>query len=154
MGDCYYGICHDCKRYIDLDKFYAWRTYKGADHSTIDNTKLEDYKNDSWIYRALRLHIFLSSHNGHRVGVYPEHDIDEDELKESKEQYPWPEGLRDLIERIDLTPSVGRLIINTRLGEIFIDDRSDDINCFRFIDGKRVDTKILTKKGLNVKESK
>lgn len=142
MGTYYYGVCHDCGRYIDLDKFYGWAAYKNADHCTIEKTELDDYKTNGWIYRALRLHIFLYTHNGHKVGVYDEHNIDICELKES---FPWPVGLKDLTKKIDMSPSVGRLIINTRFGEIVIDDRGHDINCFRFVDGKRVDTKLLEK---------
>ena len=140
MGTCYLGICHDCKQFIDLDKFYGWNAYQGADNSTIEKTELEDYKTDGWIYRAMRLHIFLYTHNGHRVGVYSEHETDRDGLQE---QYPWPVGLKSLVERIDMVPSIDRLIINTPFGEIIIDKRGKDINCFRFINGKRVDTVLL-----------
>lgn len=140
MGTCYFGICHDCKQFIDLDKFYGWNAYQGADHATIEKTKLKDYKTDGWIYRAMRLHIFLYSHNGHRLGVYSGHETN---LEVLQEQYPWPAGLRSLVETIDMVPSINRLIINTPWGEIFIDKRGKDINCFRFINGKRVDTVLL-----------
>lgn len=140
MGTCYRGICHDCKQYVDLDKFYGWSAYQDADHATIEKTELEKYKNDGWIYRAMRLHIFINTHQGHRVGVYSEHEMDLDGLKE---QYHWPTGLRSLVEKIDMVPSLDRLVISTRFGEIFIDQRGKDINCFRFVDGKRVDTVLL-----------
>lgn len=144
MGTTYHGICFTCKKYIDLDKFFEWDSYKGADHSTIQMTDLEKFKTNFWIYRALRLHIFLSSHNGHKIGVYPDNEIDIYE-REFKEQYPWPTSLSTLTEKIDMAPSVSRLIINTALGEIFIDDRKTDINCFRFINGNRIDTILLGK---------
>ena len=141
MGTIYYGVCHDCKKFIDLGKFSDWRSYEDADHATIEKTSLEDYKTDHWICRTLRLHIFLYQHNGHRIGVYTEHDFDVQD--DYTEQFPWPSGLRKLTEEIDMMPSVDRVVINTPLGQIYIDNRKDDINCFRWIDGKRVDTKLL-----------
>jgi len=149
MGTCYYAVCHECKKYIDLDKFYGWATYNGADPCTIDKVDLADYKKDGWIYRALRLHIFLYAHNGHKLGVYSEHEAEnvssehESERDKLEEQYPWPSGLKYLTEQIDMSPSIGRLIITTRFGDIVIDDRGSDINCFRFVDGERIDTQLL-----------
>lgn len=143
MGTQYYGVCKDCKQYIALDKFYAWNAYHEADHSTIDNSDLEEFKNDAWIFRALRLHVFLAHHNGHRVGVLSEYDINN--LDDLTEQFPWPEQFKYLVEQIDMRPLVGRIVINTNFGEIYIDHRKNDVNCFRFIDGKRVDTVLLNK---------
>jgi hypothetical protein len=145
MGTLYYGVCKDCKRYIELDKFYSWSAYSDADHLTIDSTDLEEYKTDRWLYRALRLHIFLKAHNGHRVGVYTEHEFDVVDEKEFVEQFPWPAGLKHLTEKIEMAPSLDRLIIKTRLGDIYIDDTRNTVNCFRFVDGKRVDTVLLEK---------
>jgi hypothetical protein len=143
MGTLYYGVCHDCKRYIELDKFYGWRSYFDADHSSVEVTDLDEYKTNSWIYSALRLHIFLNAHNGHRVGVYTEHQFDK--IDEFVEQFPWPIGLKHLTERIEMAPALDRLIIKTRLGEIYIDDTKNFVNCFRFVDGERVDTVLLEK---------
>ena len=144
MSTLYYGVCQDRKIFIDLDKFYAWATYREqADHSTIQLTDLNDYKEDGWIYRALRLHIFIESHNGHRLGVYTEHEFDCHDNSFS-EQYKWPIPLQKLTEQIDMSPSLDRIIINTHLGEVFIDNRGKDINCFRFINGKRIDIELFS----------
>ena len=142
MGTIYYGICHDCKQYVNLDKFYSWRSYQDADHSSIDNTNLEEFKTNGWISKALRLHIFLHAHNGHRIGVYTEHDCLHEDMQE---QFPWPDSLKRLTEYIDMSPLVDRVMIKTSLGDIYIDDRGEDINAFRFINGIRVDTSLLIK---------
>lgn len=148
MGTCYYGICQDCKRWINLDKFWSWSACQNADHASIEKTDLEEYKENGWIYRALRLHIFLATHNGHRIGVYSEHEEESESRgnEEWREQYPWPTSLLPLIEKIDMVPSVDRIIINTPLGEVYIDNRRDVINCFRFVNGKRIDTVLLEAK--------
>ena len=148
MGTCYCCICHDCKKFIDLDKFYSWAALANADHSNLDNEDLEDYKTDMWIYKALRLQLFIHTHNGHRIEVGSEHHFDGFDNETGYhpgyiEQYPWPKGLRKFIEEIDMPPSIDRIIINTHLGKLYIDNRKDDINCFRTINGKRVDTKLL-----------
>ena len=146
MGTCYCCICHDCKKFIDLDKFYSWAALANADHSNLDNEDLEDYKTDGWIYRALRLQLFIHSHNGHKIEVCTEHYFDGlNDHDGYSEQYPWPKGLRKFTEEIDMPPSIDRIIINTHLGKLYIDNRKDDINCFRSINGKRVDTKLLEK---------
>lgn len=83
MGTIYYGVCHDCKQYVDLDKFDSWGMppVQGDDYS--------DEKNDDWIFRALRLHAFIFMHNGHKIGIYT--DTDDNFYRDDfKEQWPWP----------------------------------------------------------------
>ena len=79
MGTCYYGVCHDCRQFVDLDKFYGWAPWR--DWADLDKEDLDKFKG-GWIYRSMRLHFFLHLHNGHRVGVYTEHDIERFEPKE------------------------------------------------------------------------
>ena len=147
MGTIYYGVCHDCKQYIDLDKFYSWSAYPADDHdyADIDQETLQEYHNDGFIYRSLRLHFFMTRHRGHRIGVYTEHEIFDRLIEEEYEQvYPWPGAGEKQADIIDFTdPKADRLVIKTVHGDIFLDVRSDGINCFRFINGERVDTLVL-----------
>ena len=53
------------KMQSDLDKFYSWAAYKDENEGTVDKTELKDYLNEGWVYRALRLHIFLKAHTAH-----------------------------------------------------------------------------------------
>ena len=145
MGTTYYGACHDCKQKIDLDNFYSW--YGNTEELTsIDCEILANFHNDGFIYRALRLHFFIGKHNGHKLGVYIEdtHGIDDYVLV-----YPWPRQKEDQVAEIDFTdPKASRLIIKTKFGNIVIDVRGKDVNCFRFKNNiessdKRVDTVLL-----------
>ncbi len=143
MGICYYCVCHDCKEYIDLDKFYSWSAYSDDDsgYADIDKEDFDDYKNDGFIYRSLRLHYFIAKHPGHRIEVLTENHFETDNLKEV---YPWPSLGIEGYDEIDFTdPKSGRIVIKTSIGNIFIDKKSDGINCFRTVGGKRVDTMLL-----------
>ena len=145
MGTVYYGACHDCEQKIDLDKFYSWYGYTD-ELTSIDHESLADFHNDGFIYRTLRLHFFIGKHNGHRLGVYTEH---ESNIEEYTQVYPWPHGQEDQVDEIDFTDTkAGRLIIKTKFGKVFIDIRKEDVNCFRFKHGiesadSRVDTVLL-----------
>lgn len=146
MGTCYYGVCHDCKEYIDLDKFYSWSAYKGenSDYADLDKEDLNEYKNNYFIYRSLRLHFFMAKHPGHRIEVMTEHNDIFYEGSGYKQVYPWPSKGRDAIEVLDFTdPKAGRLIVRTKYGDIYLDVRNDGINCFRFVKGVRKDTLLL-----------
>ncbi|KKL11933.1 hypothetical protein LCGC14_2540800 [marine sediment metagenome] len=71
MGTCYHGVCLDCKKFVHLDKYWDWAAYdKECDKN------LNDYKTDRWVSAAMTLHLFLDSHNGHRVGVYSDHEFE------------------------------------------------------------------------------
>lgn len=84
MGTISYGVCHDCKQYIDLDKFGPW----GELPSPADD--LNDFKANPWLFRTLRLHAFIHTHNGHRIRVCADSDDDAYLLDDFEEQYPWP----------------------------------------------------------------
>lgn len=140
MGTIYYGACHDCKVQINLDKFYSWYGYE-SELNQIDKETLDDFKSDGFIYRTLRLHYFIGKHQGHRLGVYTEHD----DLN-YKEVYPWPIVKEGAVDEIDFTdPKASRLIVKTKHGDIFLDIRPDGVNCFRFV-GNRLDTLLLPAK--------
>lgn len=83
MGTVYYGVCHDCKQYIDLDKFCSWGVLPLPDDD------MDDFKTDDWIFRTLRLHAFIYAHNGHRIKICSETD-DSFYRYDFKEQFPWP----------------------------------------------------------------
>ena len=80
MGTDYYAICHDCKEYIDLYKFWKWWPLSES-YGDLENEDFEQYKKDDrWIFSSLRLHLFMIHHRGHRIGVYSEHFGEEVEL--------------------------------------------------------------------------
>ncbi|KKN12009.1 hypothetical protein LCGC14_1020770 [marine sediment metagenome] len=60
-------------------------------------------------------------------------------------QHKWPKSLLKLTEEIEMGSGIDRLIVKTPLGKIIIDSRLKDVNCFYFVDGKRVDTILLSK---------
>lgn len=75
MAYSFYGVCHDCKEYVDLYKFWQWpatgdHTY--ATMQTCATEELEPYKDDWFIRNSVILHLFLHEHEGHRIGVYYE----------------------------------------------------------------------------------
>ena len=158
MGTIYYCLCHDCKAYVDLDKFYSFSCYEAdvfgvRSHADIDKERLEEF-GAGFVYRSLRLQYFMRTHTDHRLGVHTEHDVekfdwydDEDDIK-WKEEIPWPRSGHGVDDTIDLTdPKVGRIVMKTRFGELYIDHRVDGLNCFRFdADGKRVDVMLLEAK--------
>ena len=71
MGTCYHGVCLDCKKFIHLDKYWDW-----AGYCEEYDTDLSDYKTDRWVSAAMKLHIFLQLHNGHRLGIYSDHEFE------------------------------------------------------------------------------
>lgn len=149
MGVCYYGICHGCKQYIDLDKFYSFASCEGAVEAiaNLDKEDLAFYQQENFTYRSLRLFTFMHLHKGHCVEVQNEHDffeLREYEYDKWKEVYPWPRPNSECLDLIHWDdPKAGRLIIRTRLGEITLDYLPQGINCFRFVNGERVDTLLL-----------
>ena len=104
MGTIYYGLCLDCKHQIDLDKFYSWSAPNSADYANLKAQNLNDFANTGFIYRSLRLHFFMSRHQGHRLGVYSEHEIDH-KFKEDKfkEVYSWPRSGEEQVDKSDFT---------------------------------------------------
>jgi hypothetical protein len=123
MGTTYYGICHDCREFIDLDKFYGWNVVgAGREYADIDKEDLSRF-NAGWVYRSLRLHFFLARHDGHRLSVRTEHAfegwlaITEDKEKPWKEVAPWPQSHDEATETIDFSdPKAGRLFVKTVFG--------------------------------------
>lgn len=138
MSLLFYGVCLDCKEHIDLDKFYSWSAYCGEDsgYADIDKEDLSNY-GEFFVYRSLRLHLFMEKHQGHRIGVYTNNEI---EIGDTKEVFPWPGSGNTQDDTVDFSdPKAGRLTIKTRLGDVFIDDLGRYINCFRHINGVRHD---------------
>ena len=153
MGTCYYGVCHDCKEYIDLDKFYGWNPGHRS-IADIDKEDLAEWFSGSWVYRSMRLHYFIGLHNGHRIAVVDEHswegwaDKHPDHIAVWKEIAPWPHQSETASDMIDFTdPKAGRLVIKTKFGDITLDVRRDGVNCFRFAGAEtaanRIDTLLL-----------
>ena len=153
MGTMWYVRCLDCKEYMDLDKFYSFVAYRQdwCGYASIDKENLDDYKNDGFIYRSLRLHFFIDQHRGHRIAVENKHEAEDwldvaGDQQEYRQVFPWPAPGNEAQDVIDFTdPKAGRLIIKTRFGDIFMDHRNDGVNCFRFVDGERIDTLLLPK---------
>lgn len=161
MGTTYYGYCDDCKTKIDLDKFYSWSAYSDdREVADIEKENLDDFRNDGWIYRSLRLHWFMQKHDSHRQGVCTEHDLVRDGYAE---QGKWPRAGNDSHDEIDWTdPKAGRLVIRTRYGEVFLDylpassfsgvqepQNKGRVNCFRFTRNGREDVLLLTEDDAN-----
>jgi hypothetical protein len=141
MGICYYGVCLDCKEYIDLDKFYSFSPWKS--HADIDKENFDEYKTDSYIYRSLRLQWFISQHDGHRLSVGTEHELDIFG-NDYKEVFPWPSMGEHARDEIDLTdPKFGSVVLKTKYGDIYINKMGNRLSCFRFVKGKRIDTLLL-----------
>lgn len=67
MGNIYTVYCDDCKCQHDLGKFWDW---------------LESPKNEAegnlkvWTERSEHLHDFIARHNGHRIGVWHENEVE------------------------------------------------------------------------------
>ena len=153
MGVIYYGLCHDCKNYIDLDKFYSFAVIDDASNADLCKENLDEYgDNKGFIFRSLRLQSFIKAHRDHRIGVHTEHTVEEfwydrdDAKDEWKEQMKWPmkawgEGSQDGIDFTD--PKAERLEVRTRLGTIYIDVRYDGVNCWTMDGGPRRDWLIL-----------
>lgn len=88
MGTIYYGVCDDCRQYIDLDKFYSWAPPTYASIWTEDLSTYDEY----FVVRALRLNYFIKEHNGHRVSVRTEHEVEffSEDHPMYEQVYPWP----------------------------------------------------------------
>src|SRR5689334_2588295 len=99
MGTCYYGVCHDCKKTIDLGKFYwgSAAVYAGRDEEdhlsakevrqTYENWFPKDERLDGafrpWIFLA-----FIGKHAGHRIDF-----LIEDNAYDLPDEYTpeWPD---------------------------------------------------------------
>ena len=140
MGVIYYALCDDCREYINLDKFYSFCPIR-----TIQDIEVEDLTEygAGFIYRSLRLHFFMSHHVAHRVGVYHEDDC-ATRRQHFTEVFHWPTGGETGTDSIDLRDrNAPRLVVRTAFGDVYLDTRNDGINCFRFVNGERVDTLLL-----------
>ena len=87
MGVIYYGMCLDCKQYVDLGKFYSRAGYAGTYNQLKEELEkdLNEYKNDDFIYPSLKLHFFIQEHQGHRLGIYDENDFDDMNYPDSED---------------------------------------------------------------------
>lgn len=143
MGTCFAGLCHDCKEAVDLDKFYSFCPISSL--ADLEAEDLAEY-NESFIYRSLRLHLFMEAHKGHRLGVYRDSESAYEEASETyTSTFPWPSKGQAQTDHIDLRDGkTPRVILQTRDGDLYIDRLPQGINCFRFdANGKRVDTLLL-----------
>jgi hypothetical protein len=97
MSTFFYGCCLDCKQKIFLDKFYDWAsteslTWRNGFNAPMTAKPLQDYCalddedfanfDHLWVWKSLKLHWFINKHQGHRVGVWNEHDDFVWDLKE------------------------------------------------------------------------
>jgi hypothetical protein len=158
MGTTTYGLCHECKNYVDLDKFYSFATCTSGGYADIDKETLDEFIQEhdtGWVYRSMRLQYFLKAHTDHRVGVHTEHDIEQfgwydgDNNGGWVEQFPWPhktygEGVTDGVDFTD--PKAERLVINTKHGDVYLDVRTDGVNCWSMSGGPRRDFLIIPAK--------
>jgi len=88
----YYGACHDCQKYIDLDKFGDWASYDiELNSSDPTNEDLDYYKTYNFVHKCLRLHFFMQKHPGHRIEVLNwDTFYDSGKWDLYKEVYYWP----------------------------------------------------------------
>lgn len=83
MSVNYYIICQDCKSWADMDSFYIcsylqsespdnWSQKKNAFMETDELDQICE-KWSAWTGRAVG---FVLAHQGHKIGIYSEHEID------------------------------------------------------------------------------
>ena len=141
MGTCFAGLCHDCKESVDLDKFYSFCPIR-----TLADLEVEDLSDygESFVYRSLRLHLFMEHHKGHRLGVYRDSDAEYENAEDYEATFHWPEKGCVETDIIDLRDKkTPRVILQTMHGDLYIDNLGSGVNCFRFEDGSRIDTLLL-----------
>jgi len=81
MGNIYYATCLECKEAIRLGKYFDWKPVVTSDNMTVQSvieetieSINEENQTNAWIKLALRLHYFLSIHNGHKIWIGHEND--------------------------------------------------------------------------------
>ena len=148
MGTTTYCLCHDCKNYIDLDKFYSFASCAPGGYADIDKEDLSEF-GKGFIYRSLRLQYFIRTHTDHRIGVHTEHDVEQFGWYDSGdggwiEQFPWPRKAYGETDSVDFSdPKASRLVVKTKYGEVYLDVRVDGVNCWSMADGPRRDLRII-----------
>ena len=70
MGTIYFVGCFDCKKFRDLDKFYAAYPAKNRKEALELATKIEK----SHSFRAALLASFMAEHRTHSCTMFTEHD--------------------------------------------------------------------------------
>ena len=82
MGTCHYLVCHDCKKYIDLDKttFHFAYNISSLDYTMqeiVNSLDKEDLHPDEYtLYYLFKLLAFYHKHSGHRTEYYTEHTME------------------------------------------------------------------------------
>ena len=79
MGTEYFGVCRDCKKFIDLHTFYIIISGDPPSDENMGNS-FKGWDFNKYGYWISRLFWFLDHHKGHRFGIYSEHECDEREL--------------------------------------------------------------------------
>lgn len=74
----YYGVCQDCKQYVELEKFCSWAAYRdeSSKQGDLEEKEVLKYVTFGFVHKSLRLHQFMFDHQGHRVGVFSENETD------------------------------------------------------------------------------
>jgi hypothetical protein len=101
MGTWYFAACHDCREYVNLEKFVNWAGYANLGWTRTDARAYIDtlfgadrddaFELRKWVKQSLALHMFMAAHNGHRLGVYAEAEWNPHEQPEKD----WREVLED-----------------------------------------------------------
>ena len=70
MGTIYYVGCYNCKKYRDLDKFYAAYPAKNRTEALAIAEKIKGV----YAFRAALLASFMMEHKEHNCTMFTEHD--------------------------------------------------------------------------------
>lgn len=96
MGMCWYGVCLDCRAWVDLDKFSLAGAVSGS--GEIDQEYAVEAAQASW-FRSARFIAFTMRHNGHRLHIATEHEMwdggPEPEWADYREELLWPPPAND-----------------------------------------------------------
>ena len=88
MGTQYKGVCLDCRKNVDLDKFYDFPSAHDAEVVVLEKAQEPMVNATTW-YRAYLLMAFVARHDGHRISVI--RDSEErwwDEARGTSDEFP------------------------------------------------------------------
>lgn len=69
MGTVYYAVCHDCKKYRDLDKFGVANRIIRSREEALDSCNMWGNKD----FHSVLLATFMMEHTGHNCTMFNEH---------------------------------------------------------------------------------